>query len=107
MAKRMTRDEKITEIMLNCYRELFANSTPVGDFDKLMEEATINEHGQKVIPFMDYEIDQLEAEKIIDKYAEDKLFKKNAYYQRSFKISIYLGCSPKFKTYERSIKIEK
>ena len=36
--------------MLEIYRRAFAASTPIGDFDKLMSEAEINEFGQKTIP---------------------------------------------------------
>ena len=45
--KRIPRQKRIENAMLDCYRELFANSTPKGDFDKLMEEAETNEFGQK------------------------------------------------------------
>ena len=52
--------------MLEIYRRAFAASTPIGDFDKLMSEAEINESGQKTIPFMDYELDDDIAQKIIN-----------------------------------------
>ena len=64
--KRIPREKRIENAMLNCYRELFANSTPKGDFDKLMEEAELNEFGQKVIPFMDYECEAEVLEEILD-----------------------------------------
>jgi hypothetical protein len=96
--KRISRQQRIENAMLNCYRELFANSTPKGDFDKLMEEAEINEFGQKVIPFMDYEIDEEAFEDILQKYIEDKSLKLSKYEKRGFSISIHLGCSPKFKS---------
>ena len=57
--KRIPREKRIENAMLNCYRELFANSTPKGDFDKLMEEAELNEFGQKVIPFINQRITPL------------------------------------------------
>lgn len=107
MAKRMTKEQKIDDAILNCYRELFANSTPVGDFDKLMEEAEINDRGQKVIPFMDYEIDQDLFNKIVDKYANQKSLKFTSHYREAFKRTILLGCSPKFKSYEYTIKAKK
>jgi hypothetical protein len=95
--KRIPRQKRIENAMLDCYRELFANSTPKGDFDKLMEEAETNEFGQKVIPFMDYEIDEEDFETILEKYMNDKSLKLSAHEKRGFSISITLGCSPKFK----------
>ena len=95
--KRIPRKKRIENAMLDCYRELFANSTPKGDFDKLMEEAELNEFGQKVIPFMDYEIDEEDFETILEKYMNDKSIKLSAYEKRGFSIAITLGCSPKFK----------
>ena len=96
--KRIPRKKRIENAMLDCYRELFANSTPKGDFDKLMEEASTNEFGQKVIPFMDYEIDEKDFDTILQKYVDDKLLKLSNYEKRGFSISIHLGCSPKFKS---------
>lgn len=96
--KRITKKKRIENAMLDCYRDLFANSTPKGDFDKLMEEANTNEFGQKVIPFMDYEIDEKDFDTILQKYIEDKLLKLSKYEKRGFSISIHLGCSPKFKS---------
>ena len=95
--KRISRSERLDNLMMNCYRDLFANSTPKGDFDKLMEEAELNERGQKIIPFMDYEIDEEDFEKILTKYENDKSIKLSAYEKRGFRIAITLGCSPKFK----------
>lgn len=89
------KKNKEEQLMWDCYRELFANSEPVGDFDELVESATINERGEKVIPFMDYEIEANRLEEITMKYAE-KL--KPKWKQQRFKNSIYLGCSPKTKT---------
>ena len=96
--KRIPRKKRIENAMLDCYRELFANSTPKGDFEKLMEEASTNEFGQKVIPFMDYEIDEKDFDTILQKYVDDKLLKLSKYEKRGFSISIHLGCSPKFKS---------
>lgn len=95
--KRIPRQKRIENAMMDCYRDLFANSTPKGDFDKLMEEAEINEYGQKVIPFMDYEIDEEDFNKILDKHMTSKDLKLSAYEKRGFSIAITLGCSPKFK----------
>jgi hypothetical protein len=96
--KRIPRKKRIENAMLDCYRDLFANSTPKGDFDKLMQDADKNEFGQLVIPFMDYEIDEEKFNEILEKYVDDKLLKLSPYDKRAFSISIHLGCSPKFKS---------
>jgi len=96
--KRIPRKKRIENAMLDCYRDLFANSTPKGNFDKLMEEASTNEFGQKIIPFMDYEVDEKDFDIILQKYVEDKSLKLSKYEKRGFSISIHLGCSPKFKS---------
>jgi hypothetical protein len=96
--KRIPREKRIENAMLDCYRDLFANSTPKGDFDKLMEEASLNEFHQKVIPFMDYEIDEEDFDSILQKYIDDKSLKLSKHEKRGFSISIHLGCSPKFKS---------
>lgn len=96
--KRIPKKQRIDDAMLDCYRELFTNSTPKGDFDAMMAEADKNEFGQLVIPFMDYELEEAKFEEIIQKYLNDKTLKLTEYEKRSFSVSIYLGCSPKFKS---------
>jgi hypothetical protein len=77
--------------IMHCYRQLYAYSTPPASFDELFNNAEINEMGQKVIPYMDYEID----EKVFDEIVEDtiKIYKIK---ERGFRPSILLGCSPRF-----------
>lgn len=96
--KRISKEKRIENAMLDCYRELFANSTPKGDFDAMMAEAEKNEFGQLVIPFMDYELEEDKFEEILQKYLNNKDLKFNEYQKRSFRTSIFLGCSPKFKS---------
>ena len=85
---------KIELLMMDCYRELFANSNPKGDFDQLVENATINDRGQKEIPFMDYEIEPDKMDEIIAKY-QRKIRRVGE--KQAFKTAILLGCSPKSK----------
>lgn len=89
------RQNKIDEAVTDCYQRLFEASTPQGDFDKLVEEAEIDERGQKVIPYMDYEIE----EDVMDNIVEDIIgeYKIPKYLEEKFKITICLGCSPKTK----------
>ena len=87
--------DKEDRLIMDCYRELFANSEPKADFDELVANATINERGEIEIPFMEHEIDDTLLQEIIDKYAK----KLRAKWQRAgFRNSILLGCSPKSKT---------
>lgn len=83
------------QAILECYRRLFKASTPSGDFDKLLAQAEKNEINQKVIPFMDYEIEENTFDNIIQDIFEEYNIKKQR--QRFFKTAILLGCSPKFK----------
>lgn len=89
------KKDKITEALWDCYRELFANSTPKGDFDLLVENATTNELGQKEIPFDNYEIDEKQFQEIIESSIKKHKVPKHLHQQ--FSVAIHLGCSPRFK----------
>lgn len=95
---RMSREKKFDAAMMDCYVELFANSTPPADFKELMDNAPINEHGQKDIDFMAYEIDEEKYDEIVESMI--KKHKLKDYYKKVFKPNIALGCSPKFKRKE-------
>lgn len=88
----MKKDDKI---LLEIYRQLYKASTPSADFDKMMEEAEINEWGQKVIPFMDHEIENNVYEEIIENVL--KGYRVPIGRRRLFRQSVALGCSPKTK----------
>ena len=77
--------------IMHCYRQLYAYSNPPASFDELFKNAETNERGQKVIPYMDYEID----EKVFDEIVDDtiKVYKIK---EKGFRPSILLGCSPRF-----------
>ena len=79
-----------------CYRRLFKASTPSADFDLLVETAIIDKDGLKHIPFMDYEIEEDMFESIIEDVIKE--FKISSIHSGPFRVSIMLGCSPKFKT---------
>ena len=86
----------VNEAMTHCYRELYKNATPPADFDKLVEEAPVNEHGKKDINFMAYEIEEDVMENIINNTL--KKFKiTTPYMAKKFRQAIYLGASPKYK----------
>lgn len=83
------------QILHEMYRLAFRASTPRGDFDEMLANATINSFGQKEIPFMDYECD----EDILDDIVTRTMLKYDIplHQQRKFSVSFYLGCSPKTK----------
>lgn len=93
----MKRKNKIEELILNIYRELYKASTPQADFDKLMSEAAFNERGEKEIPFMDYEIEEDRMERIVEYMLSRKSCGMilKGYEKRGIRFNVYLGCSPK------------
>jgi hypothetical protein len=91
----MINRKKLEKIILDCYQELYENSTPKGDFKQIVENALLNERGEKIIPFDDYEIDRTVYNNIVDKYI--KKYKMDKYTQSIFNFRIYLGCGPKSK----------
>ena len=89
----LTPTKKEVELIRDCYRELYKKSTPSVNFDLLMENATINEDGEKEIPMNDYVIDRKLFEEIVNKY-KNKI-RGPEYRKRAFSNSIYLGAGPK------------
>lgn len=96
------KDKKLTDIVYEIYREMYLQSQPPADFDKLVADATLDDQGKKVIPFMSHEIDI----EVYDKILSDILDKHNVKATDRIRISINvsLGCSPKFiqKRYEKN-----
>lgn len=89
------RERRDFEIMSEMYRRAYAASTPVGDFDAMVQNAPSNEFGQKVIPYLKYECEQEVMEQIIiDVLKEYKVPKRR---HELFRNSFMLGCSPKTK----------
>ena len=84
--------------MRECYRKLYKASTPSADFDELVNNASIDENGQKVIDFMAYEICEYEFSEIVSDVIKE--YKIRSHRQDLFKNTILLGCSPKFKKTE-------
>jgi hypothetical protein len=87
--------KKIDRIINDIYREIYANAEPPADWDKMLAEAEINDRGQKVIPFDDYEITNKKLQEIIDKHMNKNKISK--YYRDKFNFEIWLGCSPRTK----------
>ena len=90
MAKRKDSEEKI---MHELFKRAFAVSTPPADFDELMAKAEINEFGQKIINYMDYECSQKVMQNILDNTMKE--FKVPKHRIKAFAFYFWLGCSPK------------
>jgi len=91
----ITATNKEEKAMWECYRLLYANSTPSANFDELVENAEFNERGQKEIDFNAYEIEEEKFFEIVDGVLKTNKIK--GYRAQAFRNSILLGCSPKFK----------
>ena len=88
----MRQKDKIKNIIYDIYRDLYANSSPKGDFDKLVAEAEVDSEGRKIIPYMNYEIEQNKMDEIIDEHCNKNSVKR--YVKDIIKANVYLGCSP-------------
>ena len=85
---------KEQQIVWDIYRELYKEANPIGDFDKLVEEAPVDNRGAKYIAFMDYSIPEILFEDILDRHLKGKRLTKLK--QRMIRNTIIMGCSPKF-----------
>jgi len=88
------KETKEQKIIWQIYRELYKASTPSANFDLLVENAEINELGQKVILFNDYEISAEDYEEIIERNLKGQRLTKLK--QQSIHNTITMGCSPRF-----------
>lgn len=83
------------EILLEIYRRVYAVSEPPADFDELVANAEINERGEKVIKFLEYECEEAVMQNIFDETM--KKYKIKGQKEKQFSFSFWLGCSPKTK----------
>jgi len=93
------KETKEQKIIWQIYRELYKASTPSANFDLLVENAEINELGQKVILFNDYEISAEDYEEIIERNLKGQRLTKLK--QQSIHNTITMGCSPRFSAKKR------
>lgn len=92
----MKAKKKENEAIHECYRRLYNNSIPNADFDQLVENAEINEHGLKEIDFNSYEIEKEIFEDILEDIIDEYKIKPK-YRAEAFKITMRLGATPRFK----------
>jgi len=88
-------DKKIEDVMTSIYTELYAVSEPSVSWDYLIESAELNEQGQKIIPYNDYQINQEIYEEIVKRHLKE--LKVPKWRKEAVSRGILLGCSPKFK----------
>jgi hypothetical protein len=92
------REKKVDAAIMNCYREMYKASEPPADFDKLIENAPVDERtGGRIIPYQDHEIEEEVFNQILEKYMTDEKLKLTKREKERFSVTIYLGCSPRFK----------
>jgi len=89
MFKRSMRD-KYNWIIKSCYSDMYAEAGV--NFNNLVENATVNEHGQKEIPFDDYSIGKKSYDSILNFY---KGFVHTQWEKNALSFQINLGCSPR------------
>lgn len=83
------KDEKLTEILFEIYREQYKQADPPADFDKLMETG----EAFKERFFMNYYLDSNRQSEILEDIM--KKYKISEYDKKRIRISYFLGCSPR------------
>lgn len=85
--------EKLEKCVIDCYRELFKNSKPKGNYDKLLKSGKINEFGQKIIDCDKYVLSFRKQISIIEKEMDKSgILEENKQIIRN---TVTLGCSPR------------
>jgi hypothetical protein len=86
--------ERLDDALHEAYRRAYSASTPPADFDELLSRATLNEAGEKVIPYAEHVCDKETMQGILkDIYKEYKIPR---IYRNSLSVNFWLGCSPNF-----------
>ena len=81
-------DRALHEAYVLAYRE----AIPPADFDKLEEDAPLDENGLKVIPFEDYFLNSETTEEILASVA--KKYRLNVDAFNKLRLTYSFGCSP-------------
>lgn len=85
---------KIDQALLKLYEIAYAEATPSADFHKLMENAEVNEIGQKVINFDEYVLNQERQNQLFEEVSRE--FRLNKWQKKCLSFNYYLGCCPRF-----------
>lgn len=81
-------DKKLSDIVIEVYRELYKNSEPKADFDEMMRAGET----KKEEFFMDYYLDVDKQQEIMDEVMGR--YKLDKYMKRRISENVNLGCSP-------------
>lgn len=88
------RRKEMESIILVTLHQIYKKSEPKANLFKLIESSPRDEEGRILVPFDDYFIDEVKAERII--HRNISLFKMSEYEKRVLSFNIYLGASPRF-----------
>lgn len=83
---------KVSNAIWELYTIAYKESAPSADFEKLYEEAPLNEEGQKVIAYDDYYLHRDRFEKLIEEVGSR--YKFSEWEEHSFRFNAYLGAGP-------------
>jgi len=86
------RDKKLYTVVIEIYRKMYAESTPVGDWDKMTESGETNEQDF----FDNYVLSEERQIEIIDQIIKSHKWIRK-YERPRIKNTVYLGKSPRFK----------
>lgn len=87
------KEERLKQKIFDIYTEMYAKANPPAKFIELMENAELNELGQKVIHFNDYTLDSKVGDEILRKHCRWL----REYDKKQISVAVLLGCSPKYK----------
>ena len=75
---------------MDIYRELYLNTTPVGEWDKMMSSGETRKEGF----FLNYVISEGKYDEIVERRLKES--KIPEWEKKSIRINLLLGASPKF-----------
>ena len=91
---RKFRKEKLTDLIMDTYRELYWNCTTPVSFDELVENAEIESDGRKYIPYQKYFIHESLSKEIIK--CNMRKMQMSEYEKKCFQFEMALGCGPMY-----------
>jgi len=90
----MKSDEKLWEICMDIYREMYSRATPKADFDKLIKKGVTKKENW----FMKYQLPEKTQTEIVEKHCNKH--KLNKHDTRKVSVEVFLGCAPTVKEEE-------
>jgi hypothetical protein len=81
-------DKKLSDIVIEVYRELYKNSEPKADFNEMMKTGETKKEGF----FENYYLEQDRQQEIMDEVMSR--YKLSKYEKHDISVNVNLGCSP-------------